>query len=262
MDEMMVSSETPQEDEFALAALGARSIYRRLLFPSGLSEGLHDLDWASWTAADRSQWESCFKLFLDRMKAEDERRLLLKSPPHAFRLDLLHNVLGNYRLVLILRRPEELYASNLRLWRQLFSLYSLESNPVEMSHVRHFIARSYQLLMRRIESSLPLLPPENRCVVHFEELVRMPLDIAGRIYDHLGLPNFARAKPDMEKYLTATKDYRQTIHQSLTHPEDMVALQEIAAAYRQLCTACGLPDAPVPGIPALRANGSMGEINP
>ena len=66
-----------------------------------------------------------------------------------------------------------------------------------------------------------------------------PLDIVGRIYHHLGLPGFDRAKPEMEKYLTARKDYQQTVHDSLTCPEDLETLQVITAAYRRLCIACG-----------------------
>src|SRR5215475_6805410 len=56
MDEMVVQSGSPQEDEFALLSLGARSPYEALLIPSVLGEALKLTDPCDLSPEDEKRW--------------------------------------------------------------------------------------------------------------------------------------------------------------------------------------------------------------
>ena len=64
MDEMEVRSGSPQEDEFALLSLGARSPYEALLIPAILPEALKLTDPRDLSPPDEKRWREVFLSFL------------------------------------------------------------------------------------------------------------------------------------------------------------------------------------------------------
>ena len=93
MDDMVIGADTPQEDEFALLSLGARSPYEALLVPQGLERALALADPARLTPAERQDWDRLFRQFVLAVCAEAPGRVpLLKSPPHACRIPTLLSV--------------------------------------------------------------------------------------------------------------------------------------------------------------------------
>ncbi len=64
MDEMEVRSSSPQEDEFALLSLGARSPYEALLIPKILPEALKLTDPRDLSTQEGQRWREVFMSFL------------------------------------------------------------------------------------------------------------------------------------------------------------------------------------------------------
>ena len=64
MDEMTVRPGSPQEDEFALLSLGARSPYEALLVPQQLNRALMLADPRDLTPEEEQQWRAAFLSFL------------------------------------------------------------------------------------------------------------------------------------------------------------------------------------------------------
>ena len=60
MDEMEVRASSPQEDEFALLSLGARSPYEALLIPAILPEALKLIDPQDLCPQAKSTGAKCF----------------------------------------------------------------------------------------------------------------------------------------------------------------------------------------------------------
>src|SRR4051812_4498038 len=86
MDNLVIGTDSPQEDEFAWLLLGGDSAYRGFLDPSRLPDLASTLDPERW---QRDPWpaEDRWRTFLGQVSAQDSqgRRLLLKSPNHTFR---------------------------------------------------------------------------------------------------------------------------------------------------------------------------------
>lgn len=208
MDGMLVSADSPQEDEFALMTLGLRSPYGAMIFPSLLGAAAADLDPGGWSEPDRCHWKSGFMNFLRRLSANDPRRLLLKSPTHSFKIDLLAGMLPGSQFVIILRDPCEVWASNEKMWRSMFKLHAVEklSDPA----VDRFIAQAYCMMVDRLEQALSELPANRYCFTSFESLEIEPIACLQQIYEKLTLPDFNKVRPRFMVRVERSKQFRKS----------------------------------------------------
>jgi omega-hydroxy-beta-dihydromenaquinone-9 sulfotransferase len=100
MDEMEVRPGSPQEDEFALLSLGARSPYEALLAPAKLNQALKLADPRDLAPLEEQQWRKASLSFLSGVSVHGAGRpLILKSPTHCFRLATLRELLPDARFV-------------------------------------------------------------------------------------------------------------------------------------------------------------------
>ena len=187
MDDMVIGADTPQEDEFALLSLGARSPYEALLVPQGLERALALADPARLTPAERQDWDRLFRQFVLAVCAEAPGRVpLLKSPPHACRIPMLLSVFPQAKFVLITRDPVHVFESTVRMWTALFERYSLTGAPKEGA-VREAILSTRPEFEEAMLAGLALLPPRRLVHIRFEELIADPADALERIYAGLDL---------------------------------------------------------------------------
>ena len=130
MDEMEVRPSSPQEDEFALLSLGARSPYEALLIPVILPEALKLTDPHDLSPQDDKRWREVFLSFLAGVSVRGAGRpMILKSPTHGARVDTLRELLPDARYILIVRDPMTSFESVVRMWRKMFEMYALEPIP-------------------------------------------------------------------------------------------------------------------------------------
>jgi len=185
MDGVLVSSDSPQEDEFALMAMGVPSVYRGFLDPRRLPELEPLLDPSGWSAED-SSWLETLECFLAWCRREGEARMIVKSPNHIFRYRALAARYPKARFLWILRSPTELWRSNLGMWRAMTERYGLW-NP-RGSELEGFLEKamdSYGELIGRLREEGVF---RQQPVLSYEELVARPEDVLQPLADRLGLP--------------------------------------------------------------------------
>jgi len=191
MDELYVSAESPQEDEFALLGLGARSPYEALLSPSHLPEALLLADPDDLSPAERVRWRQIFSAFIaDVSSVEGGRPLVLKSPPHGYRIATLRQLLPDVRFVVIVRSPGVVFESAVRMWRSLFELYALTPIPPE-DDTRRAVLQDRPRFEAKLAQGLTGVPSNRVACVRYEELVRDPLRVIRGVYERLELEDFA-----------------------------------------------------------------------
>lgn len=190
MDEMEVRPSSPQEDEFALLSLGARSPYEALLIPTILPEALKLTDPHDLTPEDERRWREVFLSFLAGVSVRGSGRpMILKSPTHGARVETLRELLPDARYILIVRDPMTSFESVVRMWRKMFEMYALEPIPADD------VIRETVLVDRpRFESKLAAGTgglPENRFLtITYETLVANPVAVIEGIYERLELADF------------------------------------------------------------------------
>jgi hypothetical protein len=205
MDNMLYSWISPQEDEFALLALGAPSAYQALLVPSLMGDPKALLCLRS--AEEQTRWTSALKYYLQLLTVQQGKAMVLKSPPHGFRLPLLPALFPQARYVLIERNPYEVFASNLKLWRTLLDMYSLES--YQLNDIETFVLEAYVLHEEAVAAGTRLIDPRCWARVHYEDLVADPIGQMARLYAKLDLGDFAVVRSRIEQHVVSVAGYKR-----------------------------------------------------
>lgn len=218
MDNMQYSWASPQEDEFALLCMGAPSPYEALLAPSLMHDPQVLLDLRRRTREEQERWTEILRLFLRMLSVQQKKTMVLKSPPHGFRLPLLPGLFPQARFVVIDRNPYEVFASNLKLWRTLLEMYSLESfSPQE---VEAFVLEAYLIHEEAIREGIRRLAEGRLTRVRYEELVSDPVGQMRRMYWELALTDFESIQPELERHVASVAG----------HQRNRLALSEVQKA--------------------------------
>jgi omega-hydroxy-beta-dihydromenaquinone-9 sulfotransferase len=225
MDDMRYSWISPQEDEFALLALGARSAYEALIAPLLMRDARALLDLCRQPQELQDRWSSALRYFIQLLTVQQGKTMVLKSPPHGFRLPLLAALFPQAHYVVIDRNPYEVFASNLKLWRTLLEMYSLEAAPAE--DIENFILEAYVLHEEVLAKGVRQLKPQSLAGVRYEELVADPIGQMARLYAELDLGDFDKLRPRLEQYLQSVAGHRR--NSFLLSPEQK---ERVDAAWR------------------------------
>ena len=190
MDEGVISTHGPQEDEFAALLLGEDSVYRGFIDPRRLRACAARL-WRTEQGSrapqqgsqdDLSRWLS----FIRGIGAEAEGgRLLLKSPNHTFRLPWLQRCFPRARFIWIGRHSQELLASNTRMWRAMMARYALWQCPD--GELEGFIGDTFRACADVLSQSLEEISPEQLLWVSFEDLRANPRELLRHVLDFLSV---------------------------------------------------------------------------
>jgi omega-hydroxy-beta-dihydromenaquinone-9 sulfotransferase len=207
MDNMQYSWTSPQEDEFALLCMGAPSPYEALLVPSLMAAPQVLLDLRHRSAEEQDRWKRTIQLFLRELTIQQSKPMVLKSPTHGFRLPVLSSFFPGSRFVIIERNPYEVFASNLKLWKTLLDMYSLESSSSEQ--IEKFVLAAYLIHEDSIAEGTRNLTGETVSRVRYEDLVADPLTEMRRIYSELNLPGFEDAQPALQQYVASVAGHQR-----------------------------------------------------
>jgi omega-hydroxy-beta-dihydromenaquinone-9 sulfotransferase len=207
MDNMQYSWTSPQEDEFALLCMGAPSPYEALLVPSLMSDPQMLLDLRHRSAEEQDRWKRTIQLFLRELTVQQSKPMVLKSPTHGFRFPLLPSIFPESQFVIIERNPYEVFASNLKLWKTLLEMYSLESASSEQ--IEKFVLAAYLIHEEAITEGTHQISSEKVARVRYEDLVDDPLREMKRIYSELKLPGYEDARPSIESYIASVAGHQR-----------------------------------------------------
>ncbi|HEV2442747.1 MAG TPA: sulfotransferase [Steroidobacteraceae bacterium] len=178
MDQGLIATQGPQEDEFALLLLGEPSIYRGLIDPRRLLE----CGRAAWSSdgGGLERW----KEFIRGVSATGGMRLLLKSPGHTFRIPTLRKLFPGARFIWIGRHPGEVLASNVRMWTAMMSVYALWSRPDDL--LQRFLRDAMRACGGVLERCIAEMTREQMMWVDFEALQTDPERVLRQILQFVG----------------------------------------------------------------------------
>lgn len=209
MDNVKFGMLEPAEDEFALAAITGSSPYERIMFPRtlGIEEGFQYPHALSETR--REAWKLSFLWFLKRLTVFENRQIVLKSPTHTARINLLLEMFPDAKFIHVIRHPYDVFPSNIRLWRDAFSFSFLQR--VSSEHIVEMVLSTYEQLYQNYHNEKNNIPEKNLFEIKFEEIEKDPVKSLERIYDHLGINGFDAMLPYVQSYQQSVSDYRKNI---------------------------------------------------
>lgn len=202
MDEMEVRASSPQEDEFALLSLGARSPYEALIIPKILPEALKLTDPRDLSSADEKRWREVFLSFLGGVSARGSGRpMILKSPTHGARVSTLRELLPDAHYVLIVRDPVTNFESVVRMWRKMFETYAL-GPVISDDEIREAVLADRPRFEAKLAASTADLPQNRFASLTYESLIANPVGVIEQLYRQLELGDF---NPVRESLIAETK---------------------------------------------------------
>lgn len=211
MDNMRTGWNLPQEDEFALMNLGAPTPYLRIAFPNNGSPWMNFIDMRDVRPEDREVWQNKLTWFVKALTLQQQRQLVLKSPPHTGRIADLLQLYPHAKFVHMVRDPRKLFPSTLRLWKSLEEIQGLQGSCSEQQ-LQDYVWECLVRMYAAFEANRQLIP-ENRIIdVRYEDLVAAPMKTVEQVYQHLELGDFEAARPKLQRRLAEDAEYRVNEH--------------------------------------------------
>jgi len=188
MDGLEISALSPQEDEFALLALGVDSAYRGFLMPERLPELTHTLDPGYWSSQE-ADWLPRFERFMAGVLASSGRagqRLILKSPNHSFRLPALLKHFPEAQVVWMMRDAATVFHSNRKMWRAMFAEHRLTQGSSD--GLDAFLGTALDSCAKVLRQLQADLPTQRWIAIEQADLAADPRATVGRVVRQLDLP--------------------------------------------------------------------------
>jgi hypothetical protein len=236
MDNVRMSFQSPNEDEFALCGLTQCSPYLGFVFPR--CQGHYDsfLTFRGVAESAIDQWKSALVFFLKKLTWKYGRRpLVLKSPPHTCRIRLLLDLFPDARFVHIHRNPYRVFQST-RHWLRTAGAWYYLQRP-DLRNLEERILRTSQEMYQVFFEERSLIPAGHFHEICFEDLEADPLGQLRMLYEALGLPDFEHVRPHLERYVARLSGYQKN-----TLPDVSPELkQRIVVGWRQWFDEWGYP---------------------
>jgi hypothetical protein len=228
MDNMSAGFDYPQEDEFALANLGCPTPYLHIAFPNEPADYLELLDMQEVSEQVLGHWEREIMGFAKALTLAHGKRLILKSPPHTGRVEVLSRLFPGAKFIHMTRHPEELFVSTRRLWMTLYQVQGLQ--VPRYAELDEYIFQCFERMYGGYERQRHAIAPDHLCDVRYEELVRNPVEQVAEIYQKLDLGDFEAMRPELQSLLHERKGYRPNLHAEL-EPELQTQIRQRWASY-------------------------------
>jgi omega-hydroxy-beta-dihydromenaquinone-9 sulfotransferase len=201
MDDVpLTEDDLPQEDEIALASMGAPSFFNAFYFPGKMTQIVGEEIFLEDSCPGlQALWRQRTRYFLAKVAhLSPNRRLLLKNPAHSARINLLREMFPGTKFIHIHRDPLEVIASTRKLYRHLLPLLALQH--YDLAIIDQQIVDLYLRLMKSLCVNLAKLPAGDVGEVRYQDLVAKPTEVVATVYERLGLEGFHAAEPSISEF--------------------------------------------------------------
>lgn len=205
MDNVPLTWDQPQEDEFALCMIGQPSFYLSIAFPNDPPQDHEYNDMEQVPPRARAAWKRALYRFLQAVTLKRPGRLVVKSPPHTARIKMLLELFPDARFVHIVRNPYRVYASTVKMLQQMYSTFGLQKPT--FAGLEEFVLSTYPQMFSKLEEGRKLVNPAQFFEMRYEDLISNPLAQMRTLYEQLGLGGFDDYRPRLEQYLEGLKGY-------------------------------------------------------
>jgi hypothetical protein len=206
-DNMELSINFPQEDEFAFSNCQPNAYYNFFYFPQKYQEIYeHAIQHKNLTAKRIDLWYNSYDKLLKKALLDTKgSRLIIKNPVNTARIDKILKLYPDARFLYIYRNPVTVFYSTRHFFQKLFPKICL--TYVDNELIDKLIVDQYLRLLGDYESQKSLIPPGNLMELRFEQFESNPVAELKRIYSDLLREDFDAAEPYLLKYLDSLTGY-------------------------------------------------------
>ena len=211
MDNMAAGFDRPQEDEFALLTLGAPTPYVRMAFPNDPPPFTEFLDMRGCQPEDQARFEQAITHFVKLLTVAADKRVLLKSPPHTGRIEVLARLFPGAKFIHIVRNPYSLFPSTMRLWQSLDEVQGLQMPRGK--ELEEYVFECLTRMYRGYEEQRQKLEASAVVDLRYEDLIADPVGEVAKLYERLDLGDFGPVRDKVAQFVGGQKDYKPNKHE-------------------------------------------------
>ncbi|MEN1678568.1 MAG: sulfotransferase [Planctomycetota bacterium] len=229
MDSVQMTVFTAQEEEFALACMGAPSPYWSFCLPREIAH--HDRYWHAdgFSESERRRWQSSYRLLMRKLTAWRRQTPLLKNPANTGRVAMLAELFPGAKFVHIVRHPHDVWRSNQRLTEHGLAVFQLQT-PYAQENFGSRALDTYRGLMDAFYRDSAALPDDQVAEVRFEDVEADPQAAVLDVYRQLGLTPSAAYLARLSDYMEGVRNYRKNRH-AVLDPADRAKIDQVMAPY-------------------------------
>ena len=208
MDNMKVGLDRPQEDEFAICALGMRSPYRNVAFPNLDQIDDEYLTLRNLPEEEQNKWLDALEYLVKALTVKYKKTVVLKSPPHTARVRAILKRFPDAKFIHLARDPFVLFPSTVNLWKKLAQTHGLQL-PKGGPKLEEKVLKNFEDMYDAYLDDVSLIKEGNLCDITYDELVAAPVETLERIYSTLNLGDFEANRSTFEEFAQSQKSYKK-----------------------------------------------------
>ena len=208
---MESGADRPQEDEFAICALGAPSPYESMAFPNLPRPNQELIDMKEVDQRKRETLARAILFFARSLTARWGKRLLFKSPTHTGRIEFLRQLFPGAKFLHISRDPASVIPSTVRLWTRLDQVNGFQIPRYDQESLEKHVGETFERMYRAFDQQTDE-QNEDVYTLRYESIVENPVEALRQAYDNLQLEGFEQLEPKIRNYMQDRSDYRKNQH--------------------------------------------------
>jgi omega-hydroxy-beta-dihydromenaquinone-9 sulfotransferase len=205
MDDVLLDSDLPQEEEFAILAMTPYSYYQCYFFPKKTREFF--ATYFRGEHKDTDKWERFYMYFARKITfACRGKQLVLKNPVNTARIDHLIKMFPSSKFIYLYRDPGEVFLSTCKLFERFLEKYSFQE--ITKEEIEANASWVFEQTLAHFQEQKLLLSDHDLTEISYHDLIRDPLGSLEKIYSELQLQGFKEARSGFGKYIGTQADYR------------------------------------------------------
>ena len=215
-DNVKLSPDFPQEEEFALANMTVSSFYHFFYFPSK-NNLLYErfIQFKSTDELTVNKFEQKYKELLIKASINSKKeRVIIKNPVNTGKVKMLLKMYPDAKFIHIYRNPVITFLSTYKFFTALIPTTALEK--YDNQFIKEMIIQNYKKLMLDFLQAKSHIPPKNLYEIKFEEFDEDNLGHLKEIYEQFDLNSWDDAVSHFKAYASKQKHYKKNKHKIKT----------------------------------------------
>ena len=163
------------------------------------------------TDSEFCTWKESFSYLINKISiANNNKQLVLKSPPNTARIRLLLSLYPKAKFIFIHRNPYQVYASNKRFWEVVQKVFALQGT--KEVNVNEIILKTYSKIMQRYLDEKDSVPKGQLTELAYDHFIQDPVDSLKKAYSDLNLGDFSYCEEKMKSFTGRQKQFMPLKH--------------------------------------------------
>jgi hypothetical protein len=215
-DAVRMGANEPQEEDFALCALGGQANLMAWAFPRNAAFYDRYMTMTGLSAAEQQRWSEDYDLFVKKVTYKTGRPLVMKSPANTGRIKALLDLYPDAKFVHIHRNPYDIFLSNVHTLRTAGPWWQLQRIDYrEDDAINSQIINMIKTLYDGYFAQQSLIPPGRLHQIAFNDLERDPIGQIRKTYEALELLDFSAVEPKVQAYVESLAGYKKNVFKEL-----------------------------------------------